>query len=113
MATIQQIQKGFAMFVDRDVAVAFDGWQRLVVSGFGGLVANSIPKMVREYSNHPFVAALGVYDPESGNVDIEALYQAFVLKMGDDKIPITIPKLGTVKLGKQEFDSLKRYIMEA
>jgi len=58
------------------------------------------------------VAALGVYNPEAGTIDIDALYNAFVPHMGADKFPVTIPKIGTIKLGKQEIDILCRYIKE-
>jgi hypothetical protein len=30
-----------------------------------------------------------------------------------DKIPVTIPKVGTIKLGRDEFDALLRYIKES
>ena len=59
------------------------------------------------------VAALGVYNPEAGTIDIDKLYQAFVPHMGADKIPVTIPKIGTIKLGRDEIDALVRYIKEA
>ena len=39
MVSISKIQRGFAMFIDREVAGAFDGWQRAVVGGAGGLLA--------------------------------------------------------------------------
>ena len=62
---------------------------------------------------HPFVAALGVYDANSGSVNIDALYNAIVPKLGAEKIPLTIPKVGTIKMGQTEIDALMRYIKEA
>lgn len=113
MANISQIQRGFAQFVDREVVAVFDGWQRAVVAGAAGLLAANFPNLVKVYGAHPFVAALGVYDPTSDNIDIDKLYNAFVPKMGNDKIPLSIPKLGTIRLGKEELDLLFRYIKEA
>jgi hypothetical protein len=113
MATIDQVQRGFAMFVDNQVSGAFEGWQKVLVSGCAGLVAANLPKIIKSYASHPMVSMLGVYDPETGFIDIDTLYNAFVPKMGEEKIPISIPKLGTIKLGRQEFDCLRRYIMEA
>lgn len=59
-----------------------------------------------------------MYNAEAGFIDIDALYNAFVPHMGAEKIPITLPKigsinLGTIKLGKEEIDALVRYIKEA
>lgn len=113
MVTISQIQKGFVRFVDNEVAAAFTGWQKAVVAGAAGLLAANFPNLVNTYTSHPIVAALGVYDPQSGSVNIDALYNAFVPKMGQDKIPITIPKIGTIKMGQPEIDVLMRYIKEA
>lgn len=118
MATIPQIQKGFAAFVDNHVAGAYTGIDKAIVLGASALLAANFPNIVKMYGSHPFVAALGVYNAEGGSVDVDALYNALVPHMGADKIPITIPKmgsinLGTIKLGKEEIDALVRYIKEA
>ena len=113
MANISQIQRGFVQFVDKEVAAAFDGWQRAIVGGAAGLLAANFPNLVKVYGANPFVAALGVYDAASGNVDIDKLYNAFVPHIGTDKIPVSIPKIGTIKLGKEDIDILCRYIKEA
>jgi hypothetical protein len=113
MANIAQIQRGFTQFVDNEVAAAFDGWQKAIVGGAAALLAANLPNLVKVYGAHPLVAALGVYDPVSGNVNIDALYNAIVPKMGTDKIPLNIPKLGTIRLGQEELKLLARYIKEA
>lgn len=112
MVTISQIQRGFTLFIDNEVATAFNGWQKAVVAGTAGLLAANFPNIVKVYSSHPFVAALGVYDANSNAVNVDALYNAFVPKLGTEKIPITIPKIGTIKMGQQEIDTLMRYIKE-
>ena len=113
MVTIDQVQRGFTRFVDGHVAGAFEGWQRAVVAGAAGLLSANFPNLVKTYGSHPMVAALGVWDAETGRIDIDSLYNAFVPQLGMDKIPVTIPKVGTIKLGRDEFDALLRYIREA
>ena len=113
MATIAQIQRGFTLFIDNEIASAFTGWQKAVVGGLGGLIASNFSSIVKTYSTHPLVSALGLYDPTSNTINIDSLYNAFVPKLGSEKIPIGIPKIGTIKLGKEEIDSLVRYIKEA
>lgn len=112
MVSVSQIQKGFVFFVDNEVAVAFEGWQKAVVAGAAGLLALNIPNIIKEYSSHPFVTILGVID-SNNTVDVDAIYNAFVPKLGAEKIPLTIPKIGTIKFGREEIDSLMRYIKEA
>ena len=113
MATISQIQRGFVAFVDNEVAAVFNGWQKAVLAGAAGLLAANLPNLVKVYGAHPFVAALGIYDANSGTVNIDALYNAIVPKLGAEKIPLTIPKIGTIKMGQDEIDTLMRYIKEA
>lgn len=112
MATITQIQRGFGRFIDGHIAGAFEGWQKAVVVGGATLLAANMPNLVKVYGTHPIVAALGVYNPDAGTVDIDTLYNAFVPNMGSDKIPVSIPKIGTIKIGKEEIDILMRYIKE-
>lgn len=118
MATIPQVQKGFAKFIDNHVAGAYTGIDKAIVLGLSTLVSASLPNIVAQYGSHPVVAAMGLYNAEAGFIDIDALYNAFVPRMGAEKIPITLPKmgsinLGTIKLGKEEIDALVRYIKEA
>ena len=113
MATISQIQRGFVAFVDNEVAGVFDGWQKAVVAGAAGLFAANFPNMAKTYGKHPLIVAMGIYDPPSGTVNIDALFNAFAAKLGNEKIPISIPKIGTIKIGKDELETLMRYIKEA
>ena len=38
MVTISQIQRGFAAFVDNEVAAVFNGWQKAILAGAAGLL---------------------------------------------------------------------------
>jgi hypothetical protein len=118
MVTIAQVQRGFAKFVDVHVAAAYSGIEKALVLGGTTLIAANMPKLVEQYAAHPAVALLGVYQKENGLIDLEAVYNAFVPHMGTEKLPIPLPKLGsinlgTLKLGKEELDILMKYIKEA
>ena len=113
MATVKQVQAGLARFIDDFVAGAFNGWQKAVVVGSATLLTANLPNMINIYGSNPVVAAMGVYNPTPGLIDIDKLYNAFVPHMGGDKIPVTIPKIGTIKIGKDEIDIIVHYIKEA
>ena len=81
--------------------------------GGATLLSLNMPNLVATYSSHPVVAALGIYNPASESVDIDKLYNAFVPHMGGDKIPVSIPRVGTIKLGKEEIDLIVKYIKES
>lgn len=113
MATIKQVQTGFARFIDNHISGAFEGWQKGIVVGGATLLAANLPNLIKAYGTNPVVAAMGIYNPDAGTVDIDSLYNAFIPHMGADKIPVTIPKIGTLKLGKEDIDILCRFIKEA
>ena len=113
MVTIQQAQRGFTKFVDNHLAGAFAGWQKVVVLGGATLIAANFPKIVESYADQPIISAVGIIDKNSGTIDVDALYNAFIPNLGSEKIPVTIPKIGVIKLGKEEFDNILRYIKEA
>lgn len=112
------MQRGFVAFVDNYIAGAYTGVEKAIVLGGATLISAGIPKMIEGYSQKPMVAAMGIYNPVAGTVDIDALYNAFVPHLNGEKIPISLPSigainLGTIKLGKEEIDALVRYIREA
>lgn len=114
MVTIEKVQAGLVTFIDRELAPGLSGWDRVIVAGGSGLIAANLPRIIAQYANHPMVSALGVYDAESGQVDIDALYKAASPYMGTERLPLKIPAIGiTVKIGKPELDALYRYIKEA
>lgn len=113
MATIQQIQAGAARYLDNELLKAFSGWQRVLVGGGAGLILKNLPNTMAMLAQNPVAAALGVYDPSSGIVDIDALANAFLPQMGTDALPIPIPGGVTVRMGRADFEKLIRYIKEA
>lgn len=118
MVTIQQVQRGMARFVDNHVASAYTGIEKALILGGSTLIAASLPNILKTYGRSNIIGAMGIYDQENGSVDLDALYNAFVPHMGNEKFPIKLPKmgsvdLGTIKLGREEIDILVRYIKEA
>lgn len=111
MASIQQIQQGVVRFVDNDLVPAFSGAEKILVGGAAALMIANMESIIQQYASHPMVAMLGVYN--NGDVNIDALYQAFAPRFGAEKIPVKLPMVGTIKIGKQEIEKIYRYIKEA
>lgn len=110
---IEMMQSGLAKFIDREVVPSLSGWDKVLVGGGGGLLAAKLPQMIEKYAEHPMISALGVYDKDSGEVDVDALYQAAVPYLGTETLPIKIPLVGiTIKVGRRELDSLCAYLRE-
>lgn len=114
MVTIRQAQQGLVRFIDQDVVSRLSGWEKIVIGGGGGLIAARLPQVLEKYLEHPVVSALGVYDKESGELDLDAVYEAVKPYIGDEPINVKIPLVGiTLKLSRREIDNLYDYIREA
>lgn len=111
MASIKQIQQGAVRFVDNELVPAFAGAEKILVGGAAALLIANLENIVKQYAANPMVAMLGVY--KDGNIDVDAMYQAFAPRFGADKIPVKIPMVGTIKIGKAEIDKIYQYIKEA
>lgn len=110
---IEKVQAGLAKFIDRDVVPSLNGWDRVLVGAGGGLLAARLPELMRQYAGHPIVSALGVFDADSGEVDVDALYQAALPYVGNEPLPIKIPLVGiTIKISQRELENLLAYIRE-
>ena len=111
MIPMDKVQRGLALFIDRELAPSLSGWDKVLVAGGAGLAVAKLPSLIAQY---PIVSALGVYDKENNLVDIDALYQAASPYIGAEALPVKVPMLGiTVKMGRPEIDALYRYIKEA
>ena len=111
MVSMDKVQRGLAAFIDRELIPNLSGWDKVLVGGGAGLLTARLPQMISQY---PVVATLGLYDTGNNQVDIDALYQAVTPYIGAEALPIKIAMLGiTVKIGRQEIDTLYRYIKEA
>lgn len=118
MVTIKQVQQGVARFVDNHVVMAYSGFEKVLILGGTTLLVAGLPNILKSYGGGSMIGSLGIFDTENGMVDIDALYNAFVPHMGSEKLPIKLPKvgsmdLGTLKLDRDQIDTLVRYIKEA
>lgn len=118
MATINQIQKGFVLFIDNYIIGAYSGIEKIFIGGTAALIAKNMHNIVRDFCCDPKIKMLGVYNEEAGTLDIDSIYDAYIRPMNDEKISFPLPTnklvdFGTLKIGKTEVDALYRYIREA
>lgn len=114
MVTIQQAQQGIARFIDSEVVPRLSVVEKVIVGGGAGLLTAKLPEVLKKYSDNKMISALGIYDAEHGEIDIDALYNAVKPYIGADPIPVKIPMVGlTLKFTQREIDTLYQFIKEA
>ena len=106
MVPMENVKSGLARFVDREIAPGLSGWDKVIVAGGLAVMIKNLPNVIAKY---PILSTLGVSETE---VDIDTLYEA-ASPYVNEKMPIQIPVIGiTLKIGKQELDSLYKYVKE-
>lgn len=113
MVTIQQAQKGIARFVDTEIIPRLSVTEKLIVGGGAALMTAKLPEVLAKYADNKIFSALGLYDAEHGEIDLDALYAAAKPYIGVDPIPVKLPMVGlTLKFTQREIDTLYQYIKE-
>lgn len=114
MVTIEQVQQGMVRFIDAEVIPRLSAMEKLVVGGGAGLITAKLPAVIAGYADNKFVSALGLYDAENGEIDLDALYNAVKPYITTDPIPVTVPFVGIkLKFTQREIEMLYKYIKEA
>lgn len=111
MVTIERAINGATAYLDRELVPHLPGWKAVAVSGVAALYAAQAPKIIDKIKSIPAVQMLGVLS-EDGQVDIDALYNAFAPKV-TGPLEFAIPFVGALSLDRAEVDKLYRYIKEA
>lgn len=112
MATIEQIKRGAARYLDEEFTNRLTGWQKWVFGAGAAMYLENLGPIAERLRQSPFVKNLGLTD-DSGNVDIEKLRSYFLAEAQKGPITFTAPVLGTVKLSSNDVEKLCRYIAES
>lgn len=114
MVTIEQVQRGVVKFIDMEVIPRLSTMEKLVVGSGGALIAAKLPVVIARHADNKLVSALGLYDAENSEIDLDALYNAMKPYIAADPIPVKIPLAGiTLKFTQREIDALYQLIKEA
>ena len=102
METIQQVERGVAAFIDKNMAPLMPKAKGIAFAAFAPMV---IKTKIKEYA--PLAQSLGLMQEE--NVDVDMLYRTFKEK-AQGKWPIDL--MGC-KFAEEDLDKLYRTIKEA
>ena len=114
MVNINQVQRGVTEFIDREVIPHLSGYERIMLGTGAGLLSAKLPNIMDKVANNTIFSAMDLYNKNTGEVDLDAVYKAARPYIGSESFPVKIPVVGiTLKMGQKEIDDLYRYIKEA
>jgi hypothetical protein len=112
MVTIDQAMRGAMRFADSEIIPHLPTGKGIGAGIALALIMDGGKDRLMKLREHPAVQLMGVMD-ESGNIDIDRLYNAARPKMDGQKLPITVPIIGELRFDVSDLDKLYRYIQEA
>ena len=118
MATIEQIRRGFASYIDTEVLPAIPGGtlRKVVIGTAATMLVANLDKTLSAAASNPTMRTLGIV-AEDGNVDVDALADALRRNMGDEGVKFS-PEVMGIRLGDMTFkradiDRLREYIINS
>ncbi|MBP3699311.1 MAG: hypothetical protein J6J01_07545 [Oscillospiraceae bacterium] len=114
MVTIAQAQQGIAAFIEKEIVPQLTGFEKIVVGAGGGLLTAKLPELMDKIADHPMLSVLDIYNKKTGEMDIDAIYNAVEPYIGAEPFSLKVPVVGiTMKMGRQEIRELYDYIKRA
>lgn len=110
MVNIEQVKNGFAKYVDAEFTNKMVGLNRWVVGGVAALAVMRAENIYNHLKDMAFVKMLDVID-EHGMIDIDAIYQAFLMQAQRGDAVINLPMIGETKFNEHDVEMLYRYII--
>lgn len=115
MVGINQIQRGIAAYIDGEVSGKLQGFQRVIVSAGGGVIAAKLPDLLKSPKAAEILGATGIFDGENVDVDLlytelkRALHQAGAVTV-DIPMPFQSPLVMTIN--ENDLHDLYNYIVQ-
>ena len=117
MVTMDKVKRGLANFADREIINKIpDGGKKILVGTTLSLALTNLEKIIMQYKDNAFVAALGVLHPD-GSVEIESLAEAVKNYIPDEGMRVDIDVFGAhladMTLHKSDVDNMLAHILNA
>lgn len=111
MITLAQLQAGVGRYIETEIISKIPGWQRWVIgAGVSRLLSRST-EVFNQLKESKLVQLLGVIDPATDQIDIDALYSEFAKQAQQSAITFDVPLVGALTLNAQDVDKLYQYII--
>lgn len=117
MITIDKVKRGLANFADREIINKIpDVGKKILVGAALSLYLSNLDKLIMQYKDNAFVAALGVIHPDGG-IDIERLAEAVKAYIPEEGAQINVDVVGLhladMKLHRSDVDNMLAHILSA
>lgn len=115
MVTIDQIEKGLAAYLDKELMplIPEAGFQRVLIGTGIGLAIRRNRGRIDELKSNPVVKMLGIFDETGTKVDLDAIREELSKQIVKEGFKIEVPTIGNLTFHKEDIDKLYNYIVNS
>ena len=112
MITVDQAMRGVVRFIDTEILPHLPTGKGIGAGIAVALIMDGGKERILALRENPLIKTMGVMD-ESGNIDLDRLYNAARPRFDGQKLPVTLPLIGELRFDVNDLDKLYKYIQEA
>lgn len=111
MVTIDQVEKGIAEYLDKELMPILPetGFQKILIGTGISLIIRKNKDKIAAMQDNSVVKMTGIFD-EEGNVDIDVLKEEVSKQMPKEGVKIDVPVIGGLTFHKSDVEKLYGYI---
>ncbi len=112
MVTYNQVITGITTYIDTEILPQITGFKKLALGVGSGIALKKADNVYKMIKDNKIIHALDLMD-NNGNINIELLKDELLEKMGEEKYPIDIPMIGTLKINKNDINKIYDLILNS
>ena len=112
MYKFDKVIKGVMNYIDNEILIKINGWQKWVVGSGAGMLMNNTSELFNSLKNNELIKILNIIDADN-NVNVLKLYEEIKKQAQKGPVDVNIPMIGTLTLNESDVDKIYSYIKTA
>ena len=110
MYRFDKVIKGIINYIDNEILIKIDGWQKWVVGAGAGMLMSNATEIFNNLKTNEFIKLLNIIDENNNTIDISRLYGEIRKQAQKGPVDLNIPMIGTITLNETDVDKIYNYI---
>lgn len=112
MYKFDKVIKGIMNYIDNEILIKIDGWQKWVVGAGAGMLMSNTSELFNNLKNNELIKILNIIDADN-NINVPKLYEEIRKQAQKGPVDVNIPMIGTITLNATDVEKLYSYIKNA
>ena len=113
MYKYDKVIKGISNYIDNEILIKIQGWQKWVVGAGAGMLMSNASEVYNNLKTNEFIKLLGVIDESNNTINVTRLYEEIRKQAQKTSVDVNIPMIGVLTLNESDVEKLYSYIKNA